>query len=349
MAWIAAVLAALVAAASPNLVAANAPDPILGGTLFATDQPLSYSWDAAKVPEPWMQTGINAGAGDANKLAAAANAQGTKIATFAYASGGTSKIAMSQINTCASSDAIARFNRNSAPNSFTMTLNKHGMVLASFTLKWCAWYAAQVPAQPEPATGCYDVANLSMDEFGHVLILNHHATAANESDYSDAVVQTLAHAKAGVGWNADVFGRCDVASLQSQYGMTTSSKLYSTCLTPLVLPSLAFSASPTSTPLNGNVTFTATLTTGDWPSDFNGRISLKPAHARTVVLQRAPVGSSSFTDYLTMLAGTTAGTYTATFAIFGTYQWRANFPQPTNEGFLAGVASSAVTVTCTGC
>jgi len=125
--------------------------------------------------------------------------------------------------------------------------------------------------------------------------------------------------------------------------------LYATCLTPRVQPSLAFSASPALTPQFGNVTFSATLTTGDWPGDYGNRISLKPAHARTVILQRAPVGSSSFTDFLTMSPGTTAGTYAATVAIGGTYQWRANFPQPANEGFLAGRASVPQTVTCTNC
>lgn len=140
-----------------------------------------------------------------------------------------------------------------------------------------------------------------------------------------------------------------MASLQTQYGMKTSSKLYSTCLTPRVLSSLGFLASPTSGPANTVVNFTATLKTGDWPGDFSDRISLKPAHARTVYLQRAPVGSSSFTNYVAMSPGGTAGTYTTSILLNGTYQWRANFPQPTNEGFLTGRTSGALTITCTSC
>ena len=330
-------------------MSANSPDPIFGGSLFATDQALTYSWDAANVPDPWMQNGMNAGAANSNKLTAATNAQGTKIATFAYGSGGTSKISMYQSNCDPSNPLAIACMARTAPTSFTVKLNKHDMQLQGFILKWCGWYAAQNPPKTEPASGCYDVANVTLDELGHVLILNHHDNAVAGSTYSDAVVQALSHTKAGVGWNAAVYGRCDVASLQAQYGMKTSSKLYSTCLIPRVAPSLGFGASPTSTTLNGTVNFSATLTTGNWPGDFGDRISLKPAHARTVYLQRAPIGSSSFTNVVAMSPGVTAGTYAASVAITGTFQWRVNFPQPTNEGFLAARASGVLTITCTNC
>lgn len=348
-AWTGVALAALTTALWAGPVGANSPDPIYSGTLFATDQALTYSWDATRVPEPWMQSGINAGAANSNKLTAATNAQGTRIPTFAYGAGGTSKISRSNTNGCSGFDAIACFTRANAPTSFTVNLNKHGLVLRSFTLKWCSGYAFESPPMPEPASGCYDVANITLDELGHVLILNHHDNTVAGSTYTDAVVQEFSRTKPNTGWNAAVYGRCDVASLQAQYGMKTSSKLYSTCLTPRVAPSLGFGASPTSTTLNGTVNFSATLTTGNWPGDFGDRISLKPAHARTVYLQRAPIGSSSFTNVVAMSPGVTAGTYTASVAITGTFQWRVNFPQPTNEGFLAARTSGVLTITCTNC
>ncbi len=338
-------LAVLLASA----VGANSPDPLLGGSLFATDQALTYSWLSGKVPDPWMQNGINAGAANSNKLTAATNTQGTKIATFAYGSGGTSKISMEQTNSCGGSQALACFSRAGAPNSFTVKVNKHGMVLSGFTLKWCGWYAAQNPPQTEPSSGCYDVANVTLDELGHVLILDHHDNAVPGSVYTDAVVQALSHAKPDTAWNAANYARCDIANLQTQYGMKTSSKLYSTCLTPRVAPTLSFNASPTSGTMNTVVSFTSTLTTGNWPGDFGDRISLKPAHARTVYLQRAPIGSSSFTNFVAMSPGVTAGTYAASVAITGDYQWRVNFPQPSNEGFLAARTTGALTINCTNC
>ncbi|MBI2762525.1 MAG: hypothetical protein HYX54_02040 [Chloroflexi bacterium] len=74
-AWIWVALAALTTVLWAGPVSANSPDPIFGGTLFANDQALTHSWDATRVPEPWMQTGINAGAANSNKLTDATNAQ----------------------------------------------------------------------------------------------------------------------------------------------------------------------------------------------------------------------------------------------------------------------------------
>lgn len=345
---IAVALAALTTVLWAGPVRANSPDPIFGGALFATDQALAYSWGTT-VPDVWMQNGINAGAANSNKLTLATTLQGTKVATFAYEAGGTSKISKSTSNCDPSNPLAIACMTRTAPTSFTVKLNSDGMALQGFTLKWCSWYAAQNPPKTEPASGCFDVANVTLDELGHVLVLNHHNTALNESDYSDAVVQAHSHAKLNVGWNAAQYGRCDVASLQAQYGMKTSSKLYSTCLTPRVAPTLSFNASSTSVPMNTVVTFASTLTTGNWPGDFGDRISLKPAHARTVYLQRAAIGSSSFSNFVAMSPGTTAGTYAASVATTGDYQWRVNFPQPSNEGFLAARTSGVLTVNCTNC
>lgn len=204
-AWTWVALASLTTVLWAGPVGANSPDPILGGTLFTTDQALTYSWDAAKVPDSWMQSGINAGAANSNKLTLAATLQGTKIATFAYGAGGTSKISMSQTNGCGP-DAIACFTRTGAPTSFTVNLNRHNLQLQAFALKWCSWYAAQNPPQTEPASGCYDVANVTLDELGHVLILNHHDNSVAGSTYTDAVVQALSLTKPNTGWNAAATG-----------------------------------------------------------------------------------------------------------------------------------------------
>lgn len=110
MAWTGLVLGILTTALWSSPVSANSPDPILGGTLFATDQALTYSWDAAKVPDSWMQSGINAGAANSNKLTLTATLQGTKVATFAYGAGGTSKISMESSKACGF-DGIACFSR----------------------------------------------------------------------------------------------------------------------------------------------------------------------------------------------------------------------------------------------
>ena len=75
--------------------------------------------------------------------------------------------------------------------------------------------------------------------------------------YTDAVVQTYSHAKPKAGWNAHVYGLCDVATLQQQYDVPSSTTAYSVCLD--VPTELSIDASKTSVTAGAMVTFTATL------------------------------------------------------------------------------------------
>ena len=75
---------------------------------------------------------------------------------------------------------------------------------------------ASWPARPTAAT---TRENIALDEFGHVLVLDHHANYADDSDYRDAVVQTYSRTKPKAGYNAHAFGRCDVAALQQAYDL----------------------------------------------------------------------------------------------------------------------------------
>ena len=78
--------------------------------------------------------------------------------------------------------------------------------------------------------GCYDAETIALDEFGHVEILNHHVNFADESDYTDAVVQTFSRTRPKTGWNMHVYGVCDTATLQIRYDVPTLSSPYSPCL-----------------------------------------------------------------------------------------------------------------------
>ena len=62
---------------------------------------------------------------------------------------------------------------------------------------------------------------MTLDELGHVLGLDHHVNLADDSDYGDAVVQTYSRAKPKAFYNAHVFGRCDIATLQQVYDVAT--------------------------------------------------------------------------------------------------------------------------------
>ena len=60
--------------------------------------------------------------------------------------------------------------------------------------------------------------------------LGHHVNFADDSDYMDAVVQTYSRTKPATGWNVHTFRRCDVATLQLEYDMVSTTAKYSTCL-----------------------------------------------------------------------------------------------------------------------
>ena len=96
-----------------------------------------------------------------------------------------------------------------------MWLREQGHVFDWGTLKWCQAYTTA-------PNGCYDAETIALDEFGHVEGLNHHVNYSSDSDYDDAVVQTFSRTKPAAGWNRHTFGRCDVATLQVKYDVTSS-------------------------------------------------------------------------------------------------------------------------------
>ena len=220
---IAAVVALLLTSAG---VVAHGPDPIFSGR-WNQNQSVPFSWRSGSVPGTVYQAAIKAAAADASAT------RGSQAATFTYSAGASNLIGYGTGATC-STLGIACFTRN-PPTSFTMWMREQGHVFDWGSLRWCQAYASW----PD---GCFDVETIMLDEFGHVEILDHHVTFANESDYLDALVQTISHAKPKAGWNAHAFGRCDVASLQLQYDMQSWAARYSTCLR--LATTLALTADP---------------------------------------------------------------------------------------------------------
>jgi hypothetical protein len=275
------------------------------------------------VPPTGYQTAIKAAAADASAT------RGSQAATFAYASGASNLVGYGIGATCGS-QGIACFSRN-APTSFTMWMREQGHVFDWGSLRWCQAYATW----PD---GCYDVENIMLDEFGHVEILNHHANYYGDSDYTDAVVQTLSRAKPRTGWNAHAFGRCDVASLQVQYDMQGWGAKYSTCLD--LATTLTLGASPGSVGVGGTVTLTATLKVADNPA--YSRLALNPVSLRVVTLQRRSPGGT-WTTVGSMPYGSASGTYARALQLTSRTEFRAVFAKPADEG-LRGVTSPIVTV-----
>ena len=184
---------------------AHAPDPFLSGGPFGQDQVLSFRWRTGSEPPAAIKTAIRAAAD------AVTETKASRAATFPYIAGGDSPIGYGAGATCGP-NGIACFTRT-VPTGFTMWLRAHGHVFDWGTLKWCQMYTT-------PPNGCFDAQTIALDEFGHVEGLGHHLNHDDDSDYLDAVVQTVSRTKPNVGWDEHVLGRCDVARLQLEYDMS---------------------------------------------------------------------------------------------------------------------------------
>jgi hypothetical protein len=312
-------LAVLVMAA-PTATAAT-PDPFMGNP-FNRNQVLTYRWGAGGAPPAAIKAAIKDAIEDANTT------RESKAPTFDHASGADSTITYGVSAPCGE-NGLACFRRD-APTWFAVYLRENGHRFDWGTLRWC-----EATGRPR---GCFDAENITLDELGHVLGLDHHVNLPDDSDYGDAVVQTYSRVKPEDGYNAHAFGRCDVATLQQVYDVRTTSTLYSTCLD--VPSETTISASTTWLPGAGWVSFTATLR-----SAGTGKLSNNLVSGRVLVLQRRT--SSGWTDALTMTRAS-AGTYTAGLYLLSPTTVRAVFRRPSNEG-LRGSSSDPLTVTVSPC
>jgi hypothetical protein len=163
---------------------------------------------------------------------------------------------------------------------------------------------------------------------------------SDDSDYADAVVQTYTHAKPKVGWNAHVFGRCDIATLQQQYDVASWTTPYSTCLD--IPTRTTLSASSTSVVADSMVTFTAALA-----SAGTGRLAGNPMSGRVVVLQR--LSGTTWTDVLTLAQGSTSGAYAGSLGMRGTGDYRAIFRKPSAEGVRTSTSAAVTISVAAGC
>ena len=321
-------VAVLTVLGSAAPTAAHAPDPSLSGGLFGQDQRLTFRWRSGSEPPAAMKTAIRAGADDSNATRA------SQAATFVYDSGGSNLIGYGT-GTCGV-NGIGCFTRT-APTGFTMWLREHGRPFDWGTLRWCQM-------QSTPTNGCYDAETIALDEFGHIEVLNHHVNFADDSDYTDAVVQTYSRTRPKAGWNMHTYGVCDTATLQIRYDVPTLSSRYSPCLD--LATTLTLSVSDTLIPYAALVDFTAYLKVAT--NTAYGRLSANPIGQRTVRLQRRAVGSTTWSNLVTLTSSATAGTYRASLRLYGTAEYRAFFPTPTDEG-LRGDPSPTVRVTVAPC
>jgi hypothetical protein len=320
VAGLAAAIVAMTGALGP--MRAATPDPVIGPA-WPLDTTLAYRWATGAVPPTAMRTAIAAGAADATAT------RRSRAPGYAYASTAVNAVSYGTSNPCGVNGLACM--RRDVPTGFGVWFRENGHRYDWGTLQWC-----ELTGSPN---GCFRAETVMLDELGHVDGLDHHVNAPDGSDYADAVVQAVTHARPQVGWNASAFARCDVATLQQLYDVASWTTPYSTCLDVPTVTTLA--VSPTSIVSPASATFTATL-----QSDGTGRLDGNPMAGRVVVLQQR--SGTGWADLVTMTAGSTAGSYVAKVAPKGTQDYRALFRKPSAEGVRTSASGTVrVTVTCT--
>lgn len=316
----------LVTAALGGQASADTPTPA-GGATWAPNQQVNYRWKAGAEPPNWLRPAINAAAAGSNASKA------SQAAIFAYEAGAQSWIGYTA--DIPTNYAVGYAVRH-VPDSYNIRLRPHGHVLDWGTLRWCQFY-------DNPPNGCYDAELITLHEFGHVQTLGHVDESLGEP-WLDSIMHAGPRTKAKIGWNEDEFGRCDVARLQIRYRALTPSTPYSTCL---ALPTtLTLAATSTSVAAGQSVTISATLkVTG---STSYAKLADEPISDRQVTLQRRLPGASSWTTHAHMPATSIEGRYASVISPTTTYDWRALFSKPANEG-LNGSTSAVIRVNVSSC
>ncbi len=310
----------------------HGPDPAIAWPLFRADQALTFDWLAGEVPPASMRTAIVAAADDANLSRA------SRAPTLSLGDGASSSVEYGA-NVFCGPNGLACADGWDAPDSFRVAFRLHGHSFDWGKLQWCQMLASI-------ANGCFDVETIALDEFGPVLGLGHHANFADQSDYLDAVVQTVSRARPKTGWNASAFGRCDIAKLQLRYDMVNTARKYSTCLDLPIATSL--STTDSSIRAGETVILRASLKVADNVSAYE-RLSGNFLSERYVVLQRRTPGASSWVTVGQMPAALASGTYQLTLSPTATYEWRAFFSKPSDEGVRASSSKPFTITVSSGC
>ena len=306
-------------------VAASLPTPASGAT-WGQNQRVEYRWKEGAEPVAWAKAAMNAAAADSNA------SRKSKAAVFAQGDSGLAWVAYT--DDLPTNWAIG-YTVRGIPDWFSIRLRPQGTQLDWGTLRWCQFY-------DDPPNGCYDAETIMLHEFGHAQTLGH-PDEENVDDWLDTVMHATGRSKARVGWNIHAFGRCDVARLQIRYEALTPSTPISTCME---LPTdLSLSVSAGSVTTWSSVAFTAKLKIAD--DSIYPTLASDPLAGRSVVLQRRAAGTTGWTTVADMADVTdTAGRYVKSLSLTATYEWRAMFASPTDEG-LDGSSSSVVQVTVT--
>ncbi len=286
---------------------------------------LPYSWSGDGPPD-WMRAAIHAGAGDV------AESKRSNAPRFDHASDSDDTIGLRSQMTGNCERAIACATADIG-EWWLIRFRPHRTVLPWGTIYWCEAYH-------EPQGDCVDTERTTIHEMGHVEGLWH--ADGLGLGWLDTVMLPGIPFRGDTGWDMHRFGRCDQITLQQRYDVPTSYSTVAPCGRRDT--GLGLDASDRSIGYQDPVTFTATLRIRD-RSEY-GRLGGNRLSGRDVTIQRRSPGGSwtAFTPF----EGSEAGTYVLTFRPSTTFEYRAVFEKPTDDG-VAGAVSDTITVSVGPC
>jgi hypothetical protein len=291
--------------------AAARPVPNFAGGAWPQGRTLAFGWRSGAVPPDWAKKAIKAAADDANE---SSNADSP---TFKYRTSATNGIRYGG-GLPAFCGGIACASRI-LPSTWGVWLRPHGTDFAWGTLRWC---------QKWSTTGCFDLRRVMLHELGHVTGLHHPESAGFRLAAAETVMHAVSPAKPQAGSGRHAFGRCDVATLQELYDLPHNRVPISTCNEVETRTSLA--ASKTSVAPGGSVTLTAVLRIADKAA--YRRLADNPLNARSLKLKYRKAGSDDDWSTSWMRATNSGGRYELRITPASTWEFRAVFPTPDDEG-----------------
>jgi hypothetical protein len=288
---------------------------------------LAFRYHTTEVSPSWMREAIEAAADDATDTSKALSPIFTPGAS---GSQGVIRYTASFPASCLNAIACA----GHEADQWTLRMRPQGYDFRWGTLRWC---------QRTNSDGCFDAERVALHEFGHVVGLDHPETVGFRLSPSSTVMHQVTASRPHAAWDRHSFGACDVASLQEQFGTPTMSTLISGCNDVDTLTTLT--ASATQVGAGGRLVLTATLRIRS--DSAYGQLSGMRLDGRSVQLRRRPVGSTDTWTTSWMRASGAPGVYSITLYPRATYEYKAAFGTPDNEG-LHGDSSDALTVQVTG-
>ena len=290
------------------------PTPSFAAGGWPGDKALPFRWRSGGVPPSWARSPLKSAAADARRTSR------SRSPRYAYAADAINAVAYTghPPSYCGGS-AIACAGR-SMPTSWGVWIRPHGTDYAWGTLRWCQ--------KNSSASGCFDMRRVMLHELGHITGLTNPSTAGFHLSATDSVMQGITPMRPQAGSSRHSFGRCDVATLQELYDSTDNKTAISTCND--VATRLALTSSKSAVDRGDVVKLKAELRVANW--NAYRRLAGNPLNGRSVKLKYRRAGSHDDWMIAWMKSLYSSGRYELTIAPGATWEFKAVFPAPSDEG-----------------